>query len=64
VEPFEKLPIEVLLDRSSRIFSPDDFERQLAIVERIEATKDRLIKRLMQLKAMKGMLGYTSPKST
>jgi hypothetical protein len=63
VEPFEKLPIEVLLDRSSRILSPDKFERHLAILERIEATKDRLIRRLMQLKAVKECL-VPPPKST
>ena len=63
VKRFEP-PTDALLDRSSQILPPDEFERYLAVIERIEAIKDRLIKRLMQLKAVKGMLGYTSPKST
>jgi hypothetical protein len=40
-------------------FRGDLFEKELALVERLEATIDRLIKRLIQIKASKQMLTQT-----
>ena len=40
--------------------SDDLFERELALVERLDAMIDRAVKRLVQIKAMKQMLGQAS----
>jgi hypothetical protein len=52
---------EALLGRSTKFFTPEVFKRELAVDECIDAMIDRAIKRLVQTKAMKQMLGRTSP---
>jgi hypothetical protein len=52
---------EALLARSTTFFTPEVFKRELAVDERIDAMIDRAIKRLVQTKAMKQMLGRPSP---
>jgi hypothetical protein len=54
-------PPDVLLGRSAKFLTPDVFKHELAVDERIDATIDRAIKRLIQTKAMKQMLVGTSP---
>jgi hypothetical protein len=65
-------PPESLLSRSAnfltpnagqsvKLYSPDVFKRELALDERIDVMIDRAIKRLVQTKAMKQVLGRTSP---
>jgi hypothetical protein len=48
------------LYQSAAILSPDVFKHELAAEERIDAMIDRAVKRLVQAKAMKQMLGTTS----
>jgi hypothetical protein len=48
---------EVSFLEASDILTPDDFKHEIALEERIDATIDRLIKRLIQIKAMKRILG-------
>jgi hypothetical protein len=45
--------------RSARALSDDLFDRELALDERLDAMIDRAVKRLIQTKAMKQMLGQT-----
>jgi hypothetical protein len=47
--------------QSVKLYSPDVFKRELALDERIDVMIDRAIKRLVQTKAMKQVLGRTSP---
>jgi hypothetical protein len=56
LELFDK-PLEVSFLEASDILTPDDFKHEIALEERIDATIDRLIKRLIQIKAMKQILG-------
>jgi hypothetical protein len=55
-------PTVVSFAEAAEIITQDDFEREVALEERIDATIERAIKRLIQVKAMKQMLGQTSPK--
>jgi hypothetical protein len=50
----------VNLYHSARNFSGDLFKQELALDERLDAMIDRAVKRLIQTKAMKQMLGQTS----
>ena len=49
-----------LLFHSATNFSGDLFKQELALDERLDAMIDRAVKRLIQMKAMKQMLGQTS----
>jgi hypothetical protein len=51
---------ELALFHSSVAVSDDLFKSQLALDERLDAMIDRAVKRLIQTKAMKQMLGQTS----
>ena len=51
---------ELALFHSSVAVSDDLFKSQLALGERLDAMIDRAVKRLIQTKAMKQMLGQTS----
>ena len=51
---------ELALFHSSMAVSDDLFKSQLALEERLDAMIDRAVKRLIQTKAMKQMLGQTS----
>jgi hypothetical protein len=53
---------ELALLHSSVAVSDDLFKSQLALDERLDAMIDRAVKRLVQTKAMKQMLGQTSTK--
>jgi hypothetical protein len=46
---------------SEEVHPRDDFDHELAVEQRIDAMIDRAIKRLIQTKAMKQMLGCASP---
>jgi hypothetical protein len=61
LERVEK-PVEVCLSESAEIVSMEDFQHEIALEERIDAMIDRATKRLIQIKAMKQMLGQPSPK--
>ena len=56
-ERFGKPPLELELDRSVAILSPDDFMHEILVDERIDGMIDRAIKRLVQTKTFKQMLG-------
>src|SRR5262245_45129653 len=49
-----------LLDNSSAVYTNEFMEHELALEERIDAQIDRAVKRLVQAKTMKQMLGHTS----
>jgi hypothetical protein len=53
----------ILLNESATILSPDDFKHELAVDERIDATIDRAIKRLIQTKSMKQILDLPQMRS-
>jgi hypothetical protein len=53
------IPEEALLSRSYATVSGDLFKEELALEERLDAVIDRLIKRLMQVKALKEISGLT-----
>jgi hypothetical protein len=53
-------PKELLLKFSAATVSQDLFKHELALDERLDAMIDRAIKRLIQTKAMKQMLGHAS----
>ena len=57
IEQFGQPPNEMLLMQSAAILSDNAFKQELALDERINAMIDRAIKRLIQTKAMKQMLG-------
>ena len=48
------------LSQSAATFSYDFFRQELALDERLDAMKDRAVKRLIQTKAMKQMLAQAS----
>ncbi len=52
---------EVLTARDAAFFSQEVVKNELAVDERIEAMIDRAVKRLVQAKAVKQMLGTNSP---
>jgi hypothetical protein len=54
-------PDDFLLCRSAHVASPDVLEKIATTSERIDATIDRAIKRLIQAKAMKQMMGTLPP---
>jgi hypothetical protein len=54
-------PMNAMLIRSAQCFSANLFTLELATDERIDAMIDRAIKRLIQTKAMKQMLGGRPP---
>jgi hypothetical protein len=54
----------VLLFQSYATVSDELFKQELALDERLDAMIDRAIKRLIQIKAMKQMLGRTSAERT
>ena len=49
----------VALSRSAATFSDDVFNQELALDQRIDAMIDRAVKRLIQIKTMKQMLGQS-----
>jgi len=49
----------VALSRSAATFSDDVFNQEIALDQRIDAMIDRAVKRLIQIKAMKQMLGQS-----
>jgi hypothetical protein len=53
-------PVQVSFLEAASIVTQDDFKNEIAVEERIDAMIDRAVKRLVQAKAMKQMLG-TSP---
>jgi hypothetical protein len=61
VERFGDATALYLMAGSSRIFTADLFKVELSVDERIDAMIDRAIKRLIQTKAMKQMLGGRPP---
>jgi len=52
---------ELLVARDASFFSQEVVKNELAVDDRIDAMIDRAVKRLVQAKAMKQMLGTTSP---
>jgi hypothetical protein len=52
--------LEVLISRDSAFFTQEVVKHELAVDERLDAMMDRAVKRLMQAKAYKQMLGSTS----
>jgi hypothetical protein len=52
---------ELLVARDASFFSQEVVKNELAVDDRIDAMIDRAVKRLVQTKAMKQMLGTTSP---
>jgi hypothetical protein len=50
----------VAMSKSADALSGDLFKQELALDERLDAMIDRAVKRLIQTKAMKQMLGQTS----
>jgi hypothetical protein len=46
--------------QSAKAYSGDLFNQELALDERLDAMIDRAVKRLIQIKAMKQMLGAAS----
>jgi predicted metallopeptidase len=57
----EHMPDEFLAIQSSATLSQDLFKQEVALDERLDAMIDRAIKRLIQTKAMKQMLGHSLP---
>jgi hypothetical protein len=53
-------PAQISYWDSKQIVTPEEFEREIALDERIDATIDRATKRLIQIKAMKQMLAQTA----
>jgi hypothetical protein len=53
-------PVQISYWDSKQIVTPEEFEREIAVDERIDATIDRAAKRLIQIKAMKQMLAQTA----
>jgi hypothetical protein len=53
-------PVEVCFLEAAHIMTQDDFKDEIAVEERIDAMIDRAVKRLVQAKAMKQMLGTSS----
>jgi hypothetical protein len=53
-------PVQISYWDSKQIVTPEEFEREIALDERIDATIDRATKRLIQIKAMKQMLAQTA----
>ena len=51
----------LLFHEASQIFSMDDMLNELALEERLDAMADRAVKRLMQVKAAKQLLGNSGP---
>jgi hypothetical protein len=58
-ECFDRSP-EVLISRDAGFFTQEVVKHELAVDERLDAMMDRAVKRLMQAKAYKEMLGSTS----
>jgi hypothetical protein len=56
----EEKPVQISHWESSQIVTPEEFEREIALDERVDATIDRATKRLIQIKAMKQMLAQTA----
>ena len=52
--------VEVVISRDAQFFTQEVVKHELAVDERIDAMIDRAIKRLVQAKAFKQMLGSTS----
>jgi len=52
--------VEVLIGRDAGFFTQEVVKHELAVDERLDAMIDRAVKRLMQAKAYKQMLGSTS----
>jgi hypothetical protein len=52
---------EVLVARDASFFSQEVVKNELAVDDRIDAMIDRAVKRLVQAKGMKQVLGITSP---
>jgi hypothetical protein len=50
-----------MVGRDAAFFTPEVIKHELTLDERIDAMIDRAVKRLVQAKAMKQMLGTTSP---
>jgi hypothetical protein len=53
-------PAQISYWDSKQIVTPEEFEREVALDERIDATIDRATKRLIHIKAMKQMLAQTA----
>jgi hypothetical protein len=53
-------PVKVCFLEAAHIVTQDDFKDEIAVEERIDAMIDRAVKRLVQAKAMKQMLGTSS----
>jgi len=61
LERVEK-PVEAYLYESAAIVSMEDVQQEIALDEHIDATIERAIKRLIQSKTIKQMVGQASPK--
>jgi hypothetical protein len=55
-ERFEEFT--AMIDRDAGFFTLEVINEELAVEDRIDAMIDRAVKRLVQAKAMKQMLGY------
>jgi hypothetical protein len=56
-------PIDISFLEAASILEQDDFKNEIALEERIDAMIDRLVKRLVQIKAMKQMLSPPPPQT-